>query len=177
MRRDLGERDAADHRIRLGEQPTDPLDRHRREAVALAFHRPLLGDRLERDGRGAIRTRFFSSAGSIAVGDQFLRLVSHGGRQRGHPAKVKRLLPIEKTLSEAPQRPTVGLHLEWQPLRIAQGPSLFSRLGGIELNRGQYGRLPSKAGSIREQQKRQHFVVAAVALSRISPDGVWRFSV
>jgi hypothetical protein len=92
-------------------------------------------------------------------------------------AKVQRLLLVEEPILEAPELRAVGLDPEMEALRIAQGPGLLSRPGGIDLDVSQHGRFPSKAGSIREHQKEQHFVATAGALSRISPDGVWRFSV
>jgi len=52
MRRDLRDRNGADQWIGLGKQPTDLVDGHGREAVALAFDEPFLGNRLEGVGGG-----------------------------------------------------------------------------------------------------------------------------
>jgi hypothetical protein len=62
-------------------------------------------------------------------------------------------------------------------LLIAELPCLGPGLGGIDLYVCQHGRFPVRAGSIRGHQKGQHFVVAADAHRRISPDDVWRFFV
>ena len=62
---------------------------------------------------------------------------------------MKLLLLVQKTVVEAPQLRTVRLDDEIEALRIAQRPSLLSRLGGLDLDVGQHGRFPSKAGSIR----------------------------
>src|SRR3546814_5882014 len=76
-----------------------------------------------------------------------------GEAYRRPPAKVKRLLLVEETVFEAPQLRAIGLDGEMEALRIGKAIGLLSRLGGIDLNVGQHGRCPSKAGSIRGPQK------------------------
>src|SRR3546814_6465358 len=100
-----------------------------------------------------------------------------GEAYRRPPAKVKRLLLVEETVFEAPQLRAIGLDGEMEALRIGKAIGLLSRLGGIDLNVGQHGRCPSKAGSIRGPKKNHQRGVVFGGPSRMSPDGVWRFSV
>src|SRR3546814_4729733 len=69
------------------------------------------------------------------------------------PAKVKVFLLVAETGFEAPHVRAIGLDGEMEALRIGKAIGLLSRLGGIDLNVGQHGRCPSKAGSIRGPQK------------------------
>jgi hypothetical protein len=78
---------------------------------------------------------------------------------------VQRLLLFEEPILETPELRAAGLDLEMEALRIARCPSLLSRLGGIDLDVGQHGRFPSKAGSIREHQKEQHSYEALVTFA------------
>jgi len=159
MRRDLCDRDGAEQRIGLGEKPTNLVDGHWRETIPLAFDEPFLGDRLEGvscgifggDPRALLVERRIDP-----VGDLLLGLVAPGARlceAYGRPAtEVKLFLLVEEAVVEAPQLRAIGLDDEIEALRITQGPSLFPRLGGIDLDVCQHGRFPSEAGSIRGQQ-------------------------
>jgi hypothetical protein len=87
-----------------------------------------------------------------SIKQRLLNIARNSARPYDRPAtEVKLLLFVEEAVVEAPQLRAVGLHDEVEALRITQGPSLLSRLGSNDLDVGQHGRFPSKAGSIRGQ--------------------------
>jgi hypothetical protein len=109
VRCDLGDRNAADDGIGLGEEPADLLDRDRREVIPLAFDEPFLGYRLKRVGRGIFGgdpRPLFLQCGIDASCDLLLRLVapdaSIGEAYLGPPAEMECLLLVEEPILEAP---------------------------------------------------------------------------
>src|SRR3546814_14473879 len=107
VRRDLRDRDVADHRIGLGEKPADLLDRHGREAVPLAFDEPLLRHFLERVGGyifGGDPRPLLLQRGLDSGRYQLFRFITPnagvGEAYRRPPAKVERLDRSEEHTSE-----------------------------------------------------------------------------
>jgi len=108
--------------IGLCEKPTDLVDGHGREAVSLAFHKPLLRDRLEGVRRGILGgdpSSLFLQRRIDPFGNSLLRLVTAnaglGKAKQGSSAQMECLLLVEEAIPEAPELRAVGLDDEEEP--------------------------------------------------------------